>query len=99
MIDLNNIFPLTDFKRNTKELLKRMKKSGSPLVLTINGEAKVIVQDAESYQELLALIDYYQALHGIKQGLESVRKGESVPARQALQAIAAKHGIQGQDNT
>lgn len=59
MIDLTNIFPLTDFKRNTKDFLKRMKKSDSPLVLTVNGEAKLVVQDAESYQELLALIDHY----------------------------------------
>lgn len=99
MIDLTNIFPLTDFKRNTKDFLKRMKKSGSPLVLTVNGEAKLVVQDAESYQELLALIDHYQAIHGIEKGLESVRKGKSVPAKEALQAIAAKHGIRSQDNT
>lgn len=99
MIDLTNIFPLTDFKRKTKDLLKRMKKSGSPLVLTVNGEAKLVVQDAESYQELLALIDHYQAIYGIEKGLESARKGKSVPAKKALAAIAAKHGIPSQDNT
>jgi hypothetical protein len=28
-----------------------MKKTGNPLALTINGKAKVVVQDAEAYQE------------------------------------------------
>ena len=46
MLDIaNDIRSLSDFKRNTSELLDRLKKTGNPLVLTINGKAEVVVQD------------------------------------------------------
>ena len=44
-----DIQPLTDFKRNTTELLRQMKETGEPIVLTINGRAELVVQDAGSY--------------------------------------------------
>jgi len=44
---------LTDFQRNTKLHLARLKKTGKPEVLTINGQAEVIVQSAKAYQELI----------------------------------------------
>ena len=50
MLDIaNDIRSLSDFKRKTGELLGRLKKTGHPLVLTINGRAEVVVQDAEAY--------------------------------------------------
>jgi prevent-host-death family protein len=51
MLDIaNDIRSLSDFKRNTSELLDRLKKTGNPLVLTINGKAELVVQDAEAYR-------------------------------------------------
>jgi len=51
MLDIaNDIRSLSDFKRNTSELLDRLKKTGNPLVLTINGKAEIVVQDAERAQ-------------------------------------------------
>jgi PHD/YefM family antitoxin component YafN of YafNO toxin-antitoxin module len=54
MITPENIHSLTDFKRNTSVYVEKMKESKAPIVLTINGEASLIVQDAQAYQELLA---------------------------------------------
>jgi hypothetical protein len=48
------------------------------LVLTVNGKAATLVQDAEAYQELLDL-----AAEGIRQGLEDVANGRTRPARGA----------------
>ena len=56
MIDLSqDIHSLSDFKRNTTEFMDRMKKNGHPVVLTVNGKAEMVVQDAASYQRLLDL--------------------------------------------
>jgi prevent-host-death family protein len=33
--------------------MKRLKKTGKPVVLTVNGKAEVVVQDASAYQRLL----------------------------------------------
>ena len=41
--------PLSDFVRNTKAHIKQLKATHEPQILTVNGEAAIVVQDAESY--------------------------------------------------
>ena len=54
MLDLSrNIQSLSNFKRNTSNAIAQMKQTGKPIVLTVNGKAEVVVQDAKSYQQLL----------------------------------------------
>ncbi len=53
MIKLENIHSLTDFKRNASSYVEQIQQTKSPMVLTVNGEAAVIVQDALSFQDLL----------------------------------------------
>jgi len=43
MIELENIHSLSDFKRNAKEFIEQIKTTKSPLVLTVNDKAKVVV--------------------------------------------------------
>ncbi|MCX6926276.1 MAG: hypothetical protein NT154_24175 [Verrucomicrobia bacterium] len=49
-IRLQDILSLTHFHRHSKSHLKRLKQSGRPEVLTINGKAELVVQDAVAYQ-------------------------------------------------
>jgi prevent-host-death family protein len=71
MLDIaNDIRSLSNFKRNTSELLERLKKTGNPLVLTINGKAQVVVQHAKAYQELLERVE---TIEGIQRGLADVK--------------------------
>ncbi len=53
MIDLRQVRSLTEFLRNARDLVLELKETRTPLVLTVNGRAEVVVQDAASYQELL----------------------------------------------
>ncbi len=93
MISLEDIQSLTDFKRNTAEFVKKIKKSGNPLVLTVNGKAEIIVQDAKAYQEMLERIERAEAVAAIRKGMEEFERGESRPAREALEDLRQKHGI------
>jgi PHD/YefM family antitoxin component YafN of YafNO toxin-antitoxin module len=93
MIQLDDIYSLTDFQRNVKAHLQALKKTGRPRVLTVNGKAELIVQDAKSYQKLLELIDRVEAIEGIRQGCEDVAKGRVHPARDALKAFRRDYGI------
>ena len=94
MLDISkDIHSLSAFKRSTTEFLQQMKETGHPVVLTINGKAELVVQDAGSYQRLLQLVDRLEAVEGIKRGLASVKAGKTRPARQAFEAIRRKHGI------
>jgi prevent-host-death family protein len=78
MISLKDIESLTAFKRNTTEYVKKIKKSGNPLVLTVNGKAEIIVQDAESYQRMLELLDRAETVEAVREGLASVREGKTM---------------------
>lgn len=78
MISLKDIESLTAFKRNTNEYVKKIKKSGNPLVLTVNGKAELVVQDAESYQRMLEILDRAETIEAVREGLESVRQGRTM---------------------
>lgn len=71
MINLRqDIQPLSTFKRNTSELITQMRNTGHPIiVLTINGKAELVVQDAASYQQLLNTIEELKAIVGVEKGL------------------------------
>jgi hypothetical protein len=53
MIDTRQMHSLTDFLRNHKAHVARLKETRMPEVLTVNGRTEVLIQDVESYQDLL----------------------------------------------
>jgi PHD/YefM family antitoxin component YafN of YafNO toxin-antitoxin module len=73
-----NINSLTDFQRNTSGHIRRLKKSGLPEVLTVNGRAELVVQTAESYQALLTRLELYESAAAITRGLQDHRDGRSI---------------------
>jgi len=94
MLDIaKDIHSLSDFKRNTPELLDHMQESGRPVVLTINGKAEIVVQDAASYQRLLDYIEEMEALGGIKRGLADAKAGRVTPLEKFEKEFRRKHGI------
>ncbi len=94
MLDISkDIHSLSDFKRNTSEFLERMRGSGHPLVLTINGKAELVVQDAASYQKLLERVDEMEALEGIQRGLADVEAGRVTPLKKFEKEFRTKRGL------
>jgi prevent-host-death family protein len=94
MINLErDIHSLTDFKRNTNEFMKQMKATKSPVVLTVNGKAELVVQDAASYQEMLEALERAQTIEGIRRGLEQMKRGEGRPSEEVFAEIRQKFGI------
>lgn len=87
MIAIEDIRSLTDFQRNTKAHLRRLKATGRPEVLTVNGKAELIVQDAAAYEETL------DAIRGIQCGLDDMVAGRGQAARVVLDRVRAKHKI------
>ncbi|MEO8098787.1 MAG: type II toxin-antitoxin system Phd/YefM family antitoxin [Acidobacteriota bacterium] len=73
MIDLTqDIHSMTAFKRNSAGLMKRVKKSGRPLVLTVNGKAEAIILDPAAYREVAEHLD---AVAAIRRGLTQAKRG------------------------
>jgi prevent-host-death family protein len=93
MIDLKDIYSLTDFQRNAKHYIQRTKETQQPLVLTVNGKAEVIVQDALAYQKLLDRLEYAESVAAIRKGIEEFEEGKGTLAQEALEELRKKHGI------
>jgi PHD/YefM family antitoxin component YafN of YafNO toxin-antitoxin module len=81
---------MTTFPRNPAKFLKERKRSKKPLVLTVNGKAEAVVQDAQAYQRLLDIAAYVEASEGIRQGTQAVKNGRIRPAREALNVFRRK---------
>jgi prevent-host-death family protein len=60
MIRTEDIESLTEFSRNMKANLKRLKRTGRPELLTVNGKAEVVVQSAAAYQRLIEALEKYK---------------------------------------
>jgi prevent-host-death family protein len=94
MIDLaTDIHSLTDFKRRTAVYLEQIRQTGHPLVLTLNGKAEIVVQDAASYQRLLDILDRVEAIEGIRKGLQSVQEGRTRPAEEVFEELRQEHEV------
>jgi prevent-host-death family protein len=88
-----DIQSLTTFRRNSGQFLKQIKKTKRPIVLTVNGKAEAVVQDAAEYQRLLdiaARADVYEAL---RQGLDDVAHGRTRPAEEVFKEFRRRHGL------
>ncbi|MBW4478340.1 MAG: type II toxin-antitoxin system Phd/YefM family antitoxin [Tolypothrix brevis GSE-NOS-MK-07-07A] len=90
-----DIESLSNFKRNTVKFLEQMKKTREPVVLTINGKAELVVQDAQAYQALLDRVDYLETMKAIEQGLQDVKDGKTVVLEDFIADMRKKHGIHG----
>ena len=88
-----DIQPLTTFRNHSAVILQQLKRTKRPVVLTVNGKAAAVVQDAEAYQRLLDIAAQADAVEGIRQGIEDIRKGRVRPAREALEIFRRNHAI------
>ena len=94
MFDITkDIQPMTTFRRKPGEFMKRLKKTRRPIILTVNGKAEAVLQDAAAYQHLLDIAAQADAVEGIRQGLEDTAKGRTRDAREVFEEIRAEYGI------
>jgi prevent-host-death family protein len=93
MIDLREVRSVTEFQRNIKDYVGRLKKNKTPLVLTVNGRAELVVQDAESYQLILERLDRAETLAAIKRGIEQFEGGKGIPLDKVEKQLRKKHGF------
>jgi prevent-host-death family protein len=91
MVELSrDIDSLSNFKRETAKFVERLKESGQPVVLTINGKAELVVQDAASYQRLLNLAERIESLESLRQSLADADAGRTRPMRKAVKSLGSR---------
>lgn len=75
-----DIHPLTEFKRHSARMIARIKETGRPQILTVNGKPSVVVMDAAAWQDMQDQLDYAETIAGISKGLTQARNGEGAEA-------------------
>lgn len=89
-----DIQSLSDFKQNASRYIKQVRETGEPMVLTVNGKAAVVVQDAESYQAMVDARERAETVAILRKRMAYVRKGgKLIPAKEAFETISKKLGI------
>lgn len=91
MLDLKNgIRSLSEFKQNSSDILKYIKKTHSPTVLTINGKAEAVLLDPESYQEMVNKISLLESAKKIEASLVEMENDDGIPAKEVFQKLRKK---------
>ncbi|NES24534.1 MAG: type II toxin-antitoxin system Phd/YefM family antitoxin [Symploca sp. SIO3E6] len=92
MISLDNIHSFTQFQRNAKAFADQVRDSKTPIVLTVNGEAALVVHDAHAFQELLEQLRRLEKeLDTLK--LEALRSDLQIGIEQANQGEFSHQSI------
>jgi prevent-host-death family protein len=79
-----DIKPMTYMKTRAAELLREVKRSRRPVVITQNGEAQAVVLDVATYE---ALRDATLLLKLTAQGEADVQAGRTVPQSEVFARV------------
>ena len=80
----NQIKPISYLKAHAAEIVRKLGEQREPLVITQNGEAKVVLQDIESYeqtQETMALLKI------LALGMRQIEEGKVLPAEDVIRRL------------
>ena len=80
----SQVKPISYLKANAAEVLTQLAEQREPLVITQNGEAKVVLQDIESYeqtQETMALLKM------LALGTRQIEEGKVQPAGDVIRRL------------
>ena len=89
MFQSSDIHTVTEFSRKPAEHIKRLSESKRPEILTVNGKAAVVVQDAETYEKMAELADYAESIQNIRQAMSE----QGRPLDEFTAEFEAKSGI------
>ena len=78
---MDAIYPVSDFSRKPAEHIKRLKKTGKPEILTVNGKAQLVIQDAKAYEEMVELLN---SLESIALSAKQHDEGKASPAKKVF---------------
>lgn len=78
------IKPISYLKANAAEVMTKLAESGSPMIITQNGEAKAVIQDIASYEEMQETLALLKIL---ALGQQQVETGEVSDVKSVVQHL------------
>ena len=86
----SQIKPISYLKAHAAEIVRNLAEQQEPIVITQNGEAKVVIQDIDSYektQQTMALLKI------LALGIRQVEKGDIIPANEAIKRVRKRREV------
>ena len=90
MFTMDSIHPVSDFSRKPAEHIKRLKETGRPEILTVNGKAELVIQSAKAYEEM---VDLLGTLEKIARAAKEHDEGRGIPVDEFFHEFEKKHGL------
>jgi prevent-host-death family protein len=81
---IRDIQSLSVFKQNASKIVKEIQETKEPVVLTVNGKAAVVVQDAESYQRLIDAKEYAETVAVLRERLKGIDNSDKWPTHKEV---------------
>jgi len=84
------IRPISYLKAHAAEIVRNLAEQQEPMVITQNGEAKVVIQDIESYeqtQQTMALLKI------LALGMRQVEEGDVLPAENVIKRLRERREV------
>lgn len=78
------VAPITDLKVRSREIVKQIKESGRPVLITQRGRAAAVMESVESYERRQ---DRYEEIEGILAALREAEKGDLHNHQEALKIL------------
>ena|SRR5689334_22055312 len=88
-----DIQSLSVFKRDSAKLIKQLKKSGEPMILTVNGKAAAVVMDPDTYEAYAREKDHLDVIAAVRKAREDVKAGRVRDAEEFFDEMFAKYDI------
>ena len=87
---IDDIRSVTELKRKTREILEQVRRTGRPVVLTVNGKADAVLIDAKTFQKHLAASNLAKLLTPAE---KDVRSGRTRPVRSFLREFKSARKV------
>ncbi|MFH1975612.1 MAG: type II toxin-antitoxin system Phd/YefM family antitoxin [Pseudomonadota bacterium] len=85
------IRPISYLKAHAAEIIRKLVEQREPLIITQNGEAKVVIQDIESYeqtQQTMALLKI------LALGMHQIEEGRVLSAKDVINRLREEREVQ-----
>jgi prevent-host-death family protein len=84
------IRPISYLKAHAAEIVRNLAKQQEPMVITQNGEAKVVIQDIESYEQTQHTMALLKIL---ALGMRQVEEGNVLPAEDVIKRLRERREV------
>ena len=88
-----DIVPLSDFKARASELLKKISKTGAPIIITQNGRAAGVLLSPAEFD---VLTERARFVNAVAEGIADIESNRVVDHQSMVAEVAARYDTNGE---